>query len=140
MINALSRDGLLRCVLQRYGYKSRKLYFLHLELNTNLHAVHNILINLNAFINYNNSLRNPHKNFPIIPIGGLWCVTFSFRCILQHGRQLLENYRSLVEELTQEDLDHLAHARSCSVSNFIIMFIYIILLADPTDVVLSTRL
>lgn len=35
----------------------------------------------------------------------------------QHGRQLLENYRSLVEELTQEDLDHLAHARSCSVSN-----------------------
>lgn len=35
----------------------------------------------------------------------------------QHGRQLLENYRTLVEELTQEDLDHLAHARSCSVSN-----------------------
>ncbi|XP_045489908.1 uncharacterized protein LOC110995424 isoform X3 [Pieris rapae] len=37
--------------------------------------------------------------------------------IAKHGRQLLENYRSLVEELTQEDLDHLAHARSCSISS-----------------------
>ncbi|CAH4038374.1 uncharacterized protein LOC123718691 isoform X2 [Pieris brassicae] len=37
--------------------------------------------------------------------------------IAKHGRQLLENYRSLVEELTQEDLDQLAHARSCSISS-----------------------
>ncbi|XP_060809664.1 abnormal cell migration protein 10 isoform X2 [Amyelois transitella] len=37
--------------------------------------------------------------------------------IAKHGRQLLENHRSLVEELTQEDLDHLAHARSCSISS-----------------------
>ncbi|XP_047524226.1 amyloid beta A4 precursor protein-binding family B member 1-interacting protein isoform X4 [Pieris napi] len=37
--------------------------------------------------------------------------------IAKHGRQLLENYRLLVEELTQEDLDHLAHARSCSISS-----------------------
>ncbi|XP_023940847.1 abnormal cell migration protein 10 isoform X2 [Bicyclus anynana] len=37
--------------------------------------------------------------------------------IAKHGRQLLENYRSLVEELTQEDLDHLAHARSCSITS-----------------------
>ncbi|XP_068632736.1 amyloid beta A4 precursor protein-binding family B member 1-interacting protein [Battus philenor] len=37
--------------------------------------------------------------------------------IAKHGRQLLDNYRSLVEELTQEDLDHLAHARSCSISS-----------------------
>ncbi|XP_041987722.1 ras-associated and pleckstrin homology domains-containing protein 1 isoform X3 [Aricia agestis] len=37
--------------------------------------------------------------------------------IAKHGRQLLDNYRSLVEELTQEDLDHLAHARSCSITS-----------------------
>ncbi|XP_053623702.1 abnormal cell migration protein 10 isoform X2 [Plodia interpunctella] len=37
--------------------------------------------------------------------------------IAKHGRQLLENHRSLIEELTQEDLDHLAHARSCSISS-----------------------
>ncbi|KAL4717808.1 hypothetical protein ACJJTC_000957 [Scirpophaga incertulas] len=37
--------------------------------------------------------------------------------IAKHGRQLLENYRSLEEELTQEDLDHLAHARSCSITS-----------------------
>ncbi|XP_026315948.1 uncharacterized protein LOC113227242 isoform X2 [Hyposmocoma kahamanoa] len=37
--------------------------------------------------------------------------------IAKHGRQLLENYRCLVEELTQEDLDHLAHARSCSITS-----------------------
>ncbi|XP_047543690.1 amyloid beta A4 precursor protein-binding family B member 1-interacting protein isoform X1 [Vanessa atalanta] len=37
--------------------------------------------------------------------------------IAKHGRQLLENHRSLVEELTQEDLDHLAHARSCSITS-----------------------
>lgn len=37
--------------------------------------------------------------------------------IAKHGRQLLENYRALVEELTQEDIDHLAHARSCSITS-----------------------
>lgn len=36
---------------------------------------------------------------------------------LQHGRQLLDSYRSLVDDLAQEDLDLLAHARSCSVSS-----------------------
>lgn len=37
--------------------------------------------------------------------------------IAKHGRQLLLNHRSLVEELTQEELDHLAHARSCSITS-----------------------
>ncbi|GBP97037.1 Ras-associated and pleckstrin homology domains-containing protein 1 [Eumeta japonica] len=37
--------------------------------------------------------------------------------IAKHGRQLLDNYRTLVEELTQDDLDHLAHARSCSITS-----------------------
>ncbi|XP_032526345.2 abnormal cell migration protein 10 isoform X1 [Danaus plexippus] len=37
--------------------------------------------------------------------------------IAKHGKQLLENHRTLVEELTQEDLDHLAHARSCSITS-----------------------
>lgn len=37
--------------------------------------------------------------------------------LLQHGRQLLDSYRSLVDDLAQEDLDLLAHARSCSVSS-----------------------
>ncbi|XP_059055153.1 ras-associated and pleckstrin homology domains-containing protein 1 isoform X2 [Achroia grisella] len=37
--------------------------------------------------------------------------------IAKHGRQILENYRALVEELTQEDIDHLAHARSCSITS-----------------------
>jgi hypothetical protein len=36
---------------------------------------------------------------------------------LQHGRQLFDSYRSLVDDLAQEDLDLLAHARSCSVSS-----------------------
>lgn len=37
--------------------------------------------------------------------------------IAKHGRQLMENYRMLMDELAQEDLDKLAHARSCSVSS-----------------------
>ncbi|XP_053980982.1 amyloid beta A4 precursor protein-binding family B member 1-interacting protein isoform X1 [Hylaeus anthracinus] len=37
--------------------------------------------------------------------------------IAKYGRQLMENYRTLVDELAQEDLDMLAHARSCSVSS-----------------------
>nr|XP_022919195.1 ras-associated and pleckstrin homology domains-containing protein 1 isoform X2 [Onthophagus taurus] len=37
--------------------------------------------------------------------------------IAKHGRQLMHNYRLLVEELAQEDLDLLANARSCSVSS-----------------------
>lgn len=37
--------------------------------------------------------------------------------IAKFGKQLMENYRSLVDELAQEDLDILAHARSCSVSS-----------------------
>jgi len=37
--------------------------------------------------------------------------------LLQHGRQLLDSYHSLVDDLAQEDLDLLAHARSCSVSS-----------------------
>jgi hypothetical protein len=37
--------------------------------------------------------------------------------LLQYGRQLLDSYRSLVDDLAQEDLDLLAHARSCSVSS-----------------------
>ncbi|KAJ0183842.1 hypothetical protein K1T71_000265 [Dendrolimus kikuchii] len=37
--------------------------------------------------------------------------------IAKHGRQLLLNHRSLVEELTQEELDNLAHARSCSITS-----------------------
>lgn len=37
--------------------------------------------------------------------------------VAKYGRQLLDNYRALLEELAQEDLDKLAHARSCSVSS-----------------------
>ncbi|KAK6639936.1 hypothetical protein RUM43_008213 [Polyplax serrata] len=37
--------------------------------------------------------------------------------IAKYGRQLLENYRSLLDDLAQEDLDLLAHARSCSVAS-----------------------
>ncbi|KZC12194.1 Ras-associated and pleckstrin homology domains-containing protein 1 [Dufourea novaeangliae] len=37
--------------------------------------------------------------------------------VAKYGRQLMENYRTLVDELAQEDLDMLAHARSCSVSS-----------------------
>ncbi|XP_050451244.1 amyloid beta A4 precursor protein-binding family B member 1-interacting protein isoform X2 [Cataglyphis hispanica] len=37
--------------------------------------------------------------------------------VAKYGRQLMENYRALVDELAQEDLDLLAHARSCSVSS-----------------------
>src|SRR5436189_3975953 len=35
--------------------------------------------------------------------------------IAKHGRQLMENYRLLIDELDQEDLDKMAHAPSCSV-------------------------
>lgn len=41
----------------------------------------------------------------------------SFSLLLQYGRQLQENYRSLSEELAQEELDRLAKARSCSVAS-----------------------
>jgi hypothetical protein len=37
--------------------------------------------------------------------------------IAKYGKQLMENYRALIDELAQEDLDMLAHARSCSVSS-----------------------
>ncbi|KAL6259550.1 hypothetical protein P5V15_009468 [Pogonomyrmex californicus] len=37
--------------------------------------------------------------------------------VAKYGRQLMENYRTLMDELAQEDLDLLAHARSCSVSS-----------------------
>ncbi|KAK4880612.1 hypothetical protein RN001_008758 [Aquatica leii] len=37
--------------------------------------------------------------------------------IAKYGRQLMDNYRMLMDELAQEDLDKLAHARSCSVSS-----------------------
>ncbi|XP_071450983.1 abnormal cell migration protein 10 isoform X2 [Hetaerina americana] len=37
--------------------------------------------------------------------------------IAKHGRRILDNYRILVDELAQEDLDALAHARSCSISS-----------------------
>lgn len=37
--------------------------------------------------------------------------------VAKYGRQVMENYRTLVDELAQEDLDLLAHARSCSVSS-----------------------
>ncbi|XP_046397831.1 amyloid beta A4 precursor protein-binding family B member 1-interacting protein isoform X2 [Ischnura elegans] len=37
--------------------------------------------------------------------------------IAKHGRRILDNYRLLVDELAQEDLDALAHARSCSISS-----------------------
>ncbi|XP_056644522.1 amyloid beta A4 precursor protein-binding family B member 1-interacting protein-like isoform X2 [Diorhabda sublineata] len=37
--------------------------------------------------------------------------------IAKFGKQLMDNYRSLVDELAQEDLDILANARSCSVSS-----------------------
>ncbi|XP_051162589.1 abnormal cell migration protein 10 isoform X2 [Leptopilina boulardi] len=40
--------------------------------------------------------------------------------LAKYGRQLMENYRTLVDELAQEDLDLLAHARSCSVSSIAI--------------------
>lgn len=43
--------------------------------------------------------------------------------IAKHGRQLMENYRNLVDELAQEDLDALAHARSCSVSSIAVPLI-----------------
>lgn len=35
----------------------------------------------------------------------------------KYGRHLMDNYKSLVDELAQEDLDMLAHARCCSVSS-----------------------
>ncbi|XP_066593265.1 abnormal cell migration protein 10 [Prorops nasuta] len=37
--------------------------------------------------------------------------------VAKYGRQLMDNYRTLVDDLAQEDLDLLAHARSCSVSS-----------------------
>ncbi|KAJ8968734.1 hypothetical protein NQ317_004656 [Molorchus minor] len=37
--------------------------------------------------------------------------------IAKFGKQLMDNYRSLMDELAQEDLDILAHARSCSASS-----------------------
>ncbi|XP_018561442.1 ras-associated and pleckstrin homology domains-containing protein 1 isoform X3 [Anoplophora glabripennis] len=37
--------------------------------------------------------------------------------VAKFGKQLMDNYRSLMDELAQEDLDILAHARSCSVSS-----------------------
>lgn len=37
--------------------------------------------------------------------------------IAKYGKQLMDNYRMLVDELAQEDLDILAHARSCSISS-----------------------
>lgn len=37
--------------------------------------------------------------------------------IAKYGKKLMENYRSLIDELAQEDLDLLANARSCSVSS-----------------------
>nr|XP_023013996.1 ras-associated and pleckstrin homology domains-containing protein 1 isoform X2 [Leptinotarsa decemlineata] len=37
--------------------------------------------------------------------------------IAKFGKQLMDNYRSLIDELEREDLDILAHARSCSVSS-----------------------
>ena len=43
--------------------------------------------------------------------------------IAKHGRQLMDNYRVLVDELAQEDLDLLAHARSCSVSSIVVQSI-----------------
>lgn len=45
------------------------------------------------------------------------CANMMMFILLQHGRQLLDSYRSLVDDLAQEDLDLLAHARSCSVSS-----------------------
>lgn len=37
--------------------------------------------------------------------------------LAKFGRQLMDNYRALVDELAQDDLDQLAQARSCSVSS-----------------------
>ncbi|XP_031789307.1 amyloid beta A4 precursor protein-binding family B member 1-interacting protein isoform X4 [Nasonia vitripennis] len=37
--------------------------------------------------------------------------------VAKYGPKIMENYRTLVDELAQEDLDLLAHARSCSVSS-----------------------
>lgn len=37
--------------------------------------------------------------------------------IAKHGRALMDNYRALVEDLAQEDLDQLAHARSFSLAS-----------------------
>ncbi|GJQ82811.1 hypothetical protein Trydic_g13513 [Trypoxylus dichotomus] len=37
--------------------------------------------------------------------------------IAKYGARLMDNYRMLVDELAQEDLDILAHARSCSISS-----------------------
>lgn len=37
--------------------------------------------------------------------------------VAKHGAKLIDNYRTLTDELAQEDLDILAHARSCSVSS-----------------------
>ncbi|KAG8230194.1 hypothetical protein J437_LFUL009874 [Ladona fulva] len=37
--------------------------------------------------------------------------------IAKHGRRILNNYRALVDELAQEDLDALANARSCSINS-----------------------
>ncbi|KAF5299366.1 hypothetical protein FQR65_LT09407 [Abscondita terminalis] len=37
--------------------------------------------------------------------------------IAKYGRRLMDNYRILMDDLAQDDLDKLAHARSCSVSS-----------------------
>ncbi|XP_015173825.1 PREDICTED: ras-associated and pleckstrin homology domains-containing protein 1-like isoform X1 [Polistes dominula] len=37
--------------------------------------------------------------------------------LAKYGRQLMDNYRLVMDEIAQEDLDLLAHARSCSVSS-----------------------
>ncbi|KAJ8683746.1 hypothetical protein QAD02_019538 [Eretmocerus hayati] len=37
--------------------------------------------------------------------------------VAKYGPKIMENYRTLVDELAQEDLDLLAHARSCSISS-----------------------
>ncbi|CAH0557948.1 unnamed protein product [Brassicogethes aeneus] len=37
--------------------------------------------------------------------------------LVKFGKQLMENYRALIEEMAQDDLELLAHARSCSVSS-----------------------
>lgn len=53
--------------------------------------------------------------------------------IAKYGKQLMDNYRNLVDELAQEDLDKLAHARSCSVSS-----IATPMLLQPTSSLAST--
>lgn len=45
-----------------------------------------------------------------------FCAFFEL-FLLQYGRQIFDNYRALLDDMAQEDLDKLASARSCSTAS-----------------------